>query len=246
MPRKFPALLIMVGALTSVSARADVATFGSVNCLGTGCYGSSDPTAGGTLQGLAANVVTNATNSFGHGYPFSPSLGDFPGTDQIYVGSDQTASHDGYSSAPQRLNGPDVLTMNYSALVGPGQSVSTLTLGIAADDFQFPSFGQPFTATVNGVADPALTTALESLNETGPVVQFFTIGLNPSIDTGSHVLTVSINEGGDGGDGWAVDFATVGVTTTPTGSVPEPSAIPMIGLEFAGLAVAAAWRTIKR
>ncbi len=239
---KFPALLMMAGALTSFSVRADVLTFGTEDCLGTGCYGASDPTAGAILEGLAPTAVTLATNSFGHSYPFSPSAGDFPGTDQIYVGSVQTASHDGYSVASQRMNGPDVLTMNYSSLIGSGRSLSTLTLGIAADDFQFPVFGQPFIVTVNGVADPALTAELEALNETGPVVQFFTIGLNPSIDKGSHILTLSIDEGGDGGDGWAVDFATVGVTTMPSSSVPEPSAIPMLALELAGLAGAAAWR----
>ncbi len=243
MSAKLPALLMMVGALTAVSARADLATFGTEDCLGTGCYGASDPTAGATLQGLAPGAVTLATSAFGHGYPFSPSPGDFTGTDQIYVGSVQTAAHDGYSTASQRVNGPDVLTMNYSSLVGPGRSVSTLTLGIAADDFQFPALGQPFTVTVNGVTDVALTAELNSLNETGPLVEFFTVGLNPSIDTSSHILTVSIDEGGDGGDGWAVDFATIGVTTRPSSSVPEPSSMLMLlMLEFTGAAVAAGWR----
>ena len=37
-------------------------------------------------------------------------------------------------------------------------------------------------------------------------------------------------QGGDGGDGWAVDFLTVGVTTTP-----EPSAILLAGLGILGL-----------
>jgi hypothetical protein len=38
------------------------------------------------------------------------------------------------------------------------------------------------------------------------------------------VLTLSIDQGGDGGDGWALDYLTVGVTTqqTPTSTVPEP------------------------
>jgi hypothetical protein len=79
------------------------------------------------------------------------------------------------------------MTMDYSSLVGAGQSVTSLTLGIAADDFQFPVFGQPFIVTVDG----------------------------------SPVLTLSIDEGGDGGDGWAVDFLTLGVETTATGT-PEP------------------------
>ena len=100
--------------------------------------------------------------------------------------------------------------------------MASLTLGIAADDFQFPGIGNPFTATINGVVDSALSAELNSLNLMGPVVQFFTIGLNPSVDMASHILTLSIDEGGDGGDGYAVDFLTVGVTTTSVGAVPDP------------------------
>lgn len=233
------ALLVLALTAGSQSGHAGVITFGSENCLGTGCYGANNPTAGATLQGLAPNVVTLASSSFGHSYPFTPGAGDFPGTDQIYVGSVQTASHDGYSISSQRINGPDVMTLDFSSLIPSGQTLSTLTLGIAADDFQFPVFGDPFTATVNGSVNSALTTQLESLNETGPVVQFFTIGLNPSVDTGSHILTLSINEGGDGGDGWAVDFLTVGVTTQAS-AVPEPSSpwVPAAG--FAALVLVAA------
>jgi hypothetical protein len=216
-------MVLLVGPL-----QADVLIFGTENCLGTGCYGSSNPTAGATLIGLAPDAVTDASGTFAHSYPFSPGPGDFPGTDQIYVGSTQTASHDGYSISPQRINGPDVMTLDYSSAVGAGQTVTSLTLGIAADDFQFPVFGQPFIVTLNGASDPSLTNKLESLNESGPVVHFFTIGLDPALDNASHTLTVSINEGGDGGDGWAVDFLTLGVQTTTT--VPEPSGLLMTGM----------------
>lgn len=229
------AVFVLVFTIGGSLSQADVLLFGDENCLGTGCYGTSNPTAGATLQGLAPNVVTVATQSFAHSYPFSPGPGDFPGTDQIYVGSVQTGFDDGYSVSPERINGPDVMTLNYSSLISTGQSLVTLTLGIAADDFQFPVFGQPFIVTVNGAADAALTSELESLNETGPIVQFFTIGLSPSVDTGSHILTLSINEGGNGGDGWAVDFLTVGVTTQAS-AVPESSSA---GLLAAGLVLIA-------
>jgi hypothetical protein len=233
------ALLVLVLTVGGNLSHAGVITFGSENCLGTGCYGTSDPTEGATLQGLAPNVVTLASNSFGHSFPFSPGVGDFPGTVQIYVGSVQTGFDDGYSVSPQRINGPDIMTLDFSSLIPSGQTLSTLTLGIAADDFQFPVFGNPFIVTVNGSVDSALTTQLESLNETGPVVQFFTIGLNPSVDTGSHILTLSINEGGNGGDGWAVDFLTVGVTTQAS-AVPEPSSIWVLAAGFVFMALIAA------
>jgi len=238
-------LLLLAVALGTVSLHASVITYGAEDCLGTGCYGTSDPTAGATLQGLAPGVVTVATTAFGHGFPFSPSAGDFPGTDQIYVGSTQTGSDDGYSTTAQRVNGPDVLTLDYGSLIGPGQSLQTLTLGIAADDFQFPVFGNPFIVTVNGTVEAALTSELESLNETGSVVQFFTIGLDPTVDTGSHILTLSIDEGGNGGDGWAVDFLTVGVTTADSGAAPEPSTLALLALGLGGLAAAAARRRLR-
>jgi hypothetical protein len=233
------ALFVVALTVGGTLGQAGVITFGTENCLGTGCYGVNDPTAGATLQGLAPNVVTDASGSFPHNYPFSPGVGDFPGTDQIYVGSVQTAFHDGYSVSPQRINGPDVMTMNFSSLIGSGQSLSTLTLGIAADDFQDSVFGQPFTASIDGTVDAALTAKLNSLNETGPVVHFFTIGLNPAVDTGSHILTLSINEGGDGGDGWAVDFLTVGVTTQGS-AVPEPSFVWVLAAGFVVMALATA------
>jgi hypothetical protein len=229
-------LLLLAVALGAVSLHAGVITYGTEDCLGTGCYGTNNPTAGATLQGLAPGAVTLATSAFGHGFPFSPSSGDFPGTDQIYVGSTQTGADDGYSIAAQRVSGPDVLTLDYSSLIGSGQSLQTLTLGIAADDFQFPVFGNPFIVTLNGAVDAPLTTELESLNESGPTVQFFTIGLDPTIDTGSHILTLSIDEGGNGGDGWAVDFLTVGVTTAAASAAPEPSTMALLAMGLGGLA----------
>ena len=229
---RFLTVTAIVG-LGASPATAGVATFGDRDCLNQACYGATDPTAGATLEGLAPGASTSASTSFGHGFPFTPQAGEFSGTDQIFVGSTQTGSHDGYSVSP-RVNGPQVLTLDYGSLVGPGQVVTTLTLGIAADDFQFPSFGQPFTATVNGVTNAALTSLLNGLDQTGPQVQFVTFGLDPSIDPGSHILTISIDQGGDGGDGWAVDFLTVGVTTTAA-NVPEPSTLLLLGAGLTGL-----------
>jgi len=206
--------------------------YGDENCLNTSpnCYGASDPTAGATLLGLSPGQTSGATNSYAHPFPFSPDPGDFPGTDQIYVGSNQTAFHDGYSETSQRTAGPQILTLDYSSLVPPGATITTFTLGIATDDFQFPVWGDLFTATVNGNVDAGVTTLLNSLNETGPVVRFYTIGIATSELSPTNVLTLTINEGGDGGDGWAVDYLTVGVTTTP-----EPATLTLMA---GGLALA--------
>lgn len=218
--------LALLGLL-STSARAGVLQFGDVDACDSLTY-PVDPMRGATLQGLSAGVVTFSNVAFYHPWPFRPSADDHPGTDQIYVGAVQTAAHDGYSGSEFRLNGPQVITLDYSSLVTAGGEVGTFTLGIMADDFQRPLFGQPFTASINGVVHTALTSVLNSVDQTGPVIQFFTIGLDPSLLQQSHVLTLSINQGGTGGDGWAIDFLTVGVTSTgepppPLAAVPEPT-----------------------
>ncbi|MFT3883089.1 MAG: PEP-CTERM sorting domain-containing protein [Gemmatales bacterium] len=223
--RQILSALILCGFF-AVPAAAQVLTYGDMDALGTGAYGATDPTAGATLVGLLTGSVTTGSGPFGHGYPFSPGVGEFPGTDQIYVGSTQTGVHDGYATFAGRLNGPQVLTLDYNSLVPVGHSVTSLTLGIAADDFQFPFLGQPFTASINGVPNVALTNQLNAMDQSGPVVQFFTIGLDPSLASPSNVLTLTIDQGGDGGDGWAVDFLTLGVTT----AIPEPGTFALAGL----------------
>jgi hypothetical protein len=207
--------------------RADgVELYGNENALGFGPYPVS-PTAGATMIGLAPGATSAATYGFTHPYPFSPGAGDFPGTDQIYVGSVQTAFHDGYSQEPQRINGPDVLTLDYSSLVPAGSTITSFTLGLALDDFQFPVWGNPFIVDVNGVPNASLITLVESVNQTGPIVRYHTIGLDPSILSPSDVLTLSFDEGGDGGDGYALDFLTVGITTVP---LPSTLAMGLVGM----------------
>lgn len=207
-------------------------TYGDKDCLGNGCYGASEPTLGATLTGLNTDQITLATNSFGHGFPFTPGAGDFAGTDQIFVGSTQTGAHDGYSVTAERIPGPSTFTLDFSSIVTG--TITTFTLGIAADDFQFPSLGQPFIATIDGVTNAALTNELNSLNQGGPMVQFFTVGIDPATLGRRQVMTVSIDQGGDGGDGWAVDFLTVDVTSAIASAVPEPVTM---GLTLCGLAV---------
>lgn len=218
-------LVLLVAALLG-PASAAVKEYGDEDVLGTGVY-ASDPKVGATLEGLATDAVTYADQIVPHGFPFSPSPTDYAGTDQIYVGSIQSDGFDGYSGAWDRLNGPQTITLDYSSLIQPGTKIDTLTLGIAADDFQNMVWGQPFTASVNGAYNSVLSSTLNGLDQTGPVVQFFTIGVDPTQLNANHTLTLSIDELGNGGDGWAVDYLTVGVTTSP---VPEPSSLAVLGM----------------
>ncbi len=216
------AALLLQLATSEAQIFSNSVEYGDEDLCNTGAY-SSDPKAGATLIGLAPNVVTFATHSFSHSYPFAPTSTDYPGTDQIYVGQVQTASRDGYSKYSGRLHGPQIITLDYSSLVPAGQTILTLTLGIGADDFQYPKWGDPFTVVVNGATNTALTAAINSLNQTGPYERFLTIGIDPAALQNNNALTLSINEGGDGGDGWAIDFLTIGVTTSS-------NSLPHLGL----------------
>src|SRR5262249_1494767 len=135
MKREFAWAVAVVLAVGVWEARAGVMEYGTENVLNSGVTYGSDPKAGATLQGLAANVITDAAFTLGHPYPFSLAAGDFAGTDTIYVGSNQSGAHDGYSTQANRVAGPQVVNLDYSSLVLSGQKITTLTLGIAADDF---------------------------------------------------------------------------------------------------------------
>lgn len=219
-------------ASLQVPANAAVLQYGDMDVMGTRSY-PTDPRTGAILEGLTAGVVTFGAPEINHSYPFTPSGDDYLGTDQIYVGSNQTAFLDGYSGAVSRKTGPQHISLDYSPLVATGQVVDTLTLGIAADDFEFPRWGQAFTARINGTIDPILTAVLNNLSQTYPQTQFFTIGLSPEVLLASHVLNLEIDQGGNGADGWAIDFLTVGVATK-SAAVPEPTTV--VGLLIAGAA----------
>ena len=111
----------MNGTITAISNAfgdiSDVKFFGTQNLFGFNFSNKDDPLDGAALTGLAADVSTQATNAYRHGYPFGPAFGDFPGTDQIYVGSNQTASLDGYSTDSGKRAGPQVVTLDYNSLV---------------------------------------------------------------------------------------------------------------------------------
>jgi len=223
---------------------SQIKEYGTEDQIGTGPY-AVDPKIGASLWGLTPGAVSDGTQSAGHTqFVPDPSPGDFAGTDTIHVGSGFTnLAHDGYSyqflSTGKGVKGPDIFSLDYSSLLPEGQTVQTLTLGIAADDFQAPEYGQPFTATINGTLSPGLTAKLNNLTLTDPSDLFFTFGVDPALLTSDNILKLSIDEGGDGGDGYAVDFLTVGVTSTaatPATSVPEAtSAVSLSLMLFLGL-----------
>ncbi len=217
-------VLLSFAVTVPALAGGGVLQFGDADVLETGSYGN-DPLTGASTNGLAANATSVGTFTFGHGFPFSPEGDDYAGTDQIYVGSNQTGFNDGYSGFGGRIAGPQVITMDYNALLTSGESIVSFTLGIMADDFQNPVFGSSFSASINGVKNQALSDLLNSLNQTGPQTQFVSIGLDTSTLNPDGTLTLSIDQGGNGGDGWAIDFLTIGVQTR----IPSPGSLALLG-----------------
>lgn len=228
----------------TTSVAPGVLEYGTENQEGAGSYSGGfnpvgfDPKAGATLSGLTAGQVTMGAQSSGHTefFPDAPA-GDFAGTDTIHVGSTFTdQAHDGYAdqyltNPGHVVKGPDTFILNYSSLLTAGQTPQTLTLGIEADDFQFSKYGQPFTAFINGVESAGFEKVLNTPVLTDPSSQFFTFGVDRSLLSPSGILNLSIDEGGDGGDGYAVDFLTVGVTAGAVpAAVPEASTTVSFGL----------------
>jgi len=230
--------LVTASAPADVIQPAGVIQYGDRDLLNTGAY-ADDPTAGATLQGLAPGAVTAATKSYAHPFPFAPDPGTYSGTDQMFTSGQAARTRDGYSGSTGTVDGPQVLTMDYNSLVPAGQKIETLTLGVAADDFQQPRFKLPFVAKVNQVVNAALTNQLNAMDLGTPEVRFFSVGIDPAILAPSNVLELSIEREGPGSDGWAVDFTTIGVTAAP---VPEPTTLSVMVLG----AVALGLRTYRR
>ena len=246
----------------TTSIAPGVLEYGTENQEGAGPYSGGfnpvgfDPKAGATLSGLSAGQVTSGAQSGGHTefFPEAPA-GDFAGTDTIHVGSTFTdQAQDGYAGQYLKpvpgdsivVKGPDTFSLDYSSLLTPGQAPGTLTLGILADDFQFSRFGNPFTATINGAESTEIENALNGAVLSDPSTKFYTFGIDPSLLNGSDILNLSIDEKGDGGDGYAVDFLTVGVTPA---AVPEASTTVSLGVLLAlglgGMALAARKRSLR-
>lgn len=251
-------------ALAQVTSIAPgVLEYGTENQEGAGPYSGGfnpvgfDPKVGATLSGLTAGQTTSGAQSGGHTefFPNAPA-GDFAGTDTIHVGSTFAGqARDGYAgqyltNPGHVVKGPDTFSLDYSSLLSAGQSPQTLTLGILADDFQFPQYGNLFTATLNGVESTQIESALNGTNLSDPSTKFYTFGIDTSLLTSSNVLNLSIDEKGDGGDGYAVDFLTVGVTANGSpAAVPEASTTVSFGVLLAlglgGMAFAARKRSLR-
>ena len=149
------------------SISTNVLEYGDEDLCNTGTY-SSNPEgrshACRTGSGRSDLCRQQPGQSFASCFSVRSATNDFPGTDQIFVGSHATASLDGYANYSGKTYGPQIISLNYSSLVAAGQKVATMTLGFEADDFQSPYWGNPYTVMLNGVINSNLTAAINSLN----------------------------------------------------------------------------------
>ncbi len=215
MRRRLSSFAVPVALCLAASAQAEVKVFGDKDLLGFGQYSSDPPEWGARTEGLKPGEVKTGIFKTFHNFPFTPTPEDFPGTDQVYVGSNQSASLDEYANYGGRQKGPQTFKLDIGDLLSGGKP-QTLTLGIMFDDLQQPTHGQPFVVTVNGQRLDAMNQAINQQNlrdkENRPSTVFISAGLDPSILQSGNTLEVVIDQEGQGGDGWAVDYLTVGVT----------------------------------
>ncbi len=201
-------------------AAPQILVYGDKDLFGYQYPNGIDPTAGAQLSGLQPGQVSTATQTYDYGNLFTPMYGDlggqgdYPGTDQLYVPSSATPDFS------QEQRGPQVVSMDYSSQVPPGQVVTGLTLGMAASGFLAQATQQTYTVWINNQIDVPLSRYLNSLNSgDARSTQFFAIGVDPQVLLPNNTLTLKINGTGTNNTvAWGIDFLTIGVSTAPAPS----------------------------
>gem|GEM_PF-3584919 len=200
---------------------------GDIDNLGFGWPEGFDPFSG------------NSTPT--HSWPFPiPDADDPAGTDTVLVPSSYSGNAvDGYASSvgsDYSRHFPEPLTLVFDPY---GYSVDDAMLQLFVDDFQAPSWGTVFQATLDGIDAPFLSDLLNGLDQTGPIGKLITADIPgeflPLIQDG--ILTLYIDDPVTGtGDGFAIDFVrllvnrkTVTYTGTLQGRVVDDSGHPLEG-----------------
>jgi outer membrane protein OmpA-like peptidoglycan-associated protein len=194
---------------------------GDINNLGFGWPKGFDPFSG------------NSTPS--HPWPWDPRPDAPDGTDRIMIGSSLVPPddypqhrlnlHDGYSGALHRCEGlshppgqmckeraqtmPQAIRLAVGALPPVIQRV---LVQMFLDDFQAVEFGSHFQVSLNGVRIPSFESAINSLDQTGPIGKLVTLELLPEywplLKSGEARLLIDDPTTAQG-DGYAVDFVRI-------------------------------------
>jgi len=197
-------------------AAAKILVFGDKDLFGSQYPNGVDPTTGAQLSGLQPGQVSTATQTYDYNDNFTPNFGDlggqtdYPGTDQLYVASNTTPQMN------QIQRGPQVISMDYSSQVPPGQAVSGLTLGMSITGFDAQETQQTYSVWINNQIDVPLSRYINSVELGAHATQFFAIGVDPQLLLPNNTLTLKIDSTGSQNPlAWAIDFLTIGVTTSP-------------------------------
>lgn len=172
---------------------------GDVDNLGFGWAEGYDP-----FSGRATDV---------HPWPFAPDPEDAPGTDRIMVGSGVAyplsgdRAGDGYHETVERAS-----SAPRAVVIEPGTlpaGFRRVFLQLFVDDFQAPSMQTAFVVTLNGRRVPAWETAINALDQTGPIGKLLTLALpaelHPMLNEAR--LELLIDDPATGArDGFALDF----------------------------------------
>jgi outer membrane protein OmpA-like peptidoglycan-associated protein len=176
-----------------------VVRVGDVDNLGFGWAEGFDP-----FSGRSTDV---------HDWPYSPDPEDAPGTDRIMVASGVTyplgpGPHgDGYHEATQR---PENAVR--AVVIEPGalpQAFHRVWVQMFVDDFQATRHDGTFLVTLNGRRIPPWETAVNALDQTGPIGKLLTVALPAEVHAllTEPRLELLIDDPTTGArDGFALDF----------------------------------------
>ncbi len=207
---------------TENGADADlIVRTGDINNLGFGWPAGFDPFSGQSTPP--------------HNFPWGPRAGAPDGTDRITIGSalDPLARyptrwldlHDGYSATlepceileppPGQICKKRAESMPQPIRLAVGAlppRISAVVVQMFVDDFQAAAFGSHFQVSLNGTRIPSFESALNSLDQTGPIGKLVTFKLLPEywplLKSGEVKLFVD-DPTTRQGDGYAVDFVRI-------------------------------------
>ena len=175
-----------------------VVQLGDIDNLGYGWPSGFDP-----FSGKSTPV---------HGYPFAPEADDPEGTDRIMVVSGfqrgTAGGVDGYTRGTTRPdNAARPLVLEYDL---QGTPVRAVVLQLFVDDFQSERMGSRYRVWINDRELPDLATAINALDQTGPIGKLLNLQLLPEYHeaVAGGRLEIRVDDPQtDAGDGFAFDFA---------------------------------------
>jgi OmpA-OmpF porin, OOP family len=147
-----------------------------------------------------------------HLYPMPGNPQDIPGMDRIILGSSYKGNRtgDGYSESFSEKTKGVPIKISLTGL--KGSQVKSVKMQIFIDDFQSPSVGSAFIATINGKRFIELEQLLRVVDQSGPIGKLITL------DIPSELLPEFLKESIDffiddpttgAGDGYALDFIKI-------------------------------------